>query len=84
MMKKRIKKRRSESLNNEKSCSFLSGLLLFFLSFWLLLFFWSGSFFFELFQSIHGDLGSGGDTGGKFVGSSSESDLASLTLPDST
>ena len=60
------------------------GRLLSFLSLWLLLFFGSGGFFFELFQSIHGDLGSGGDTGGKLVGSSSEGDLAALALPDST
>lgn len=54
------------------------------LSLWLLLFLWSSSIFFELFQSIHGDLGSGSNTGGKFVSSSSESDLAAFALPDST
>ena len=70
-------------LNKEKSCSLLFGLLLSFLGLLLLLFFGGAGFFFELFQSIHGDLGSGGDAGGELIGSSSEGDLASFALPNS-
>ena len=72
------------SLNKEKSCSLLLGLLLSFLSLWLLLFFRSGRVFFQLFQSIHRHLGSSGDACGKLVSPSSESYLAALALPDST
>lgn len=62
-----------------------SGLLLFlgsFLSF--LFFFGSVDFFLEFFQSIHGDSSSGGDTGGEFVGSSSEGNFAAFTFPNTT
>jgi hypothetical protein len=36
----------------------------------------------EFFEAVHGDLGSGGDTGGELKGSSSEGNLASLASPD--
>jgi len=49
----------------------------------LLLLFWSLSLFFQFFQSIHGDFGSCGDTGGEFKGSSSEGDFTTFTLPNS-
>ena len=40
--------------------------------------------FLKLFETSHGDLGSGGDAGGEFKGSSGEGDLASLASPDTT
>ncbi len=68
---------------NESDSLFSSPLFLdFFLG--LLLFFGGAGFFFELFQSIHGDLGGSGDAGSKLVGSSGESNFASLAFPDST
>lgn len=77
------KKKEWNSLNKEKSRSLLLGFLLSFLGLWLLLFFGSSGFFFKLFQSIHGHLGSCGNAGGELVGSSCEWNLASSTLPDS-
>jgi len=76
MVKMKLNRNESDSLF---SSSLLLGSLL-----WLLLFFWGLSFFFELFQSIHGDFGCGGNACGEFVGSSSEGDLATLAFPDST
>jgi len=56
-----------------------------FSSLWFgLLLFWSLGFFFELFQSVHGDLGCGGDAGGELISSSGECDLATLAFPNTT
>jgi hypothetical protein len=49
----------------------------------LLLFFWCLGFFFKLFQSVHGDFGSGGNASSEFISSSSECNLTSFTFPDS-
>ena len=68
--------------NHNSSLFLLSGFLLSF-SLDLLLLFWSISLFFQFFQSIHGNFSSSGDTGGEFIGSSSEGNLATFTLPNS-
>jgi len=60
----------------------LFALLFSLLNFWLLLLFWSLSFFFELFQSVHGNFSSGGDAGGKFKSSTCESDFATFAFPN--
>ena len=68
-----------------KSCSHL------FLLFGFLLFLLLGGglhggglgFLLELLQSVHGGLGSSGDTGGELEGSSGEGDFATFAFPDS-
>jgi hypothetical protein len=57
----------------------------------LLFFFWSFLFFrgiveilFEFFKSVHGDLCCGGNTGCKFISTSSKSNFACSAFPDST
>lgn len=72
-----MKLNRNESYSLFSSSFFLGSLL-----FRLLLYSWSVGIFLELFQSIHGDFGSGGDAGGEFIGSSGESNLAALAFPD--
>jgi len=60
----------------------LFALLFSLLDFWLLLLFWSLSFFFELFQSVHGDFSSGGNAGGEFESSTGKSDFTTFAFPN--
>ena len=41
-----------------------------------------GELFLELLETVHGDLGGGGDAGGELVGSSCEAGFAALAAPD--
>ena len=74
---------KSKSLNRFLSCLF--GLLLLFvllLVLLLLLLDGVGEFLLDLLETVHGDLGSGGDAGGELVGTSCEGGLAALAVPD--